>query len=368
MLGYYDFLKQFPLFKSIVIWTFTKILKTINKTPRKYNHERANVVIISLHKLGDTVFTFPAVGEIIRRNEGKKIIIICYENSRALYEKYFRVATEILTHDNFILNDRIAGYHARKKIKQLEPAILFDITGVMTSATLIINSGASWIIGTNRDLFQGLYTEFYPTNEIQHSTDIYLKAIGLKFTDCNCKYEVDAKYDRTKIILIHPFAGWKSKEWDINKFIELSLELNKVYKSAFIILAGSIEHEKIIDMNRKGISVISCYSTEELMNELDKCSILISNDTGPIQIAAILGKPTFSIYGPTNPSFHLPRGKNHKFINYNIKCSPRGNEKICFTNGGKKGCPSFECLNLLSVDDVYKSFRMYLTGLENEPY
>ena len=61
----------------------------------------------------------------------------------------------------------------------------------------------------------------------------------------------------------------------------------------------------------------------ELISNIKKCSLIIGNDSGVIQIAASIGKPTFTIYGPTNPKFHLPldNEKYNRFSQHKINCT-----------------------------------------------
>lgn len=99
---------------------------------------------------------------------------------------------------------------------------------------------------------------------------------------------------------------------------------------------------------------------------IKQCSVAIGNDTGTIHIASYLGKPTFTIYGPTNPVYHLPYGKNHRYIQCRLKCSPLPNEKVCFTFGGRIGCPSNECMNLLSAKDVVDNVYDFIHFLNIE--
>ncbi len=67
----------------------------------------------------------------------------------------------------------------------------------------------------------------------------------------------------------------------------------------------------------------------------------------------MLGNPTVTIYGPTNPDYSFPFGDNHKYINKTIHCSPEKNKQYCNTHAGLVGCPAFKCMELLDVDEVY---------------
>ena len=96
-------------------------------------------------------------------------------------------------------------------------------------------------------------------------------------------------------------------------------------------------------------------------------NLIISNDSGPLYLANLLGKPTFTIYGPTNPEYSIPFGKNHDYIQKKIECSPEKNKQYCFTNAGRKGCPSFECMNKLTIDEVLKKLNEFLSRIEMYP-
>lgn len=62
-----------------------------------------------------------------------------------------------------------------------------------------------------------------------------------------------------------------------------------------------------------------------------------------------------------NPEYSLPCGKYHKYIQKKIVCSPNGTQ-YCFTHAGLY-CPSYECMNQLSVAEVERSVRSFLREL-----
>lgn len=114
----------------------------------------------------------------------------------------------------------------------------------------------------------------------------------------------------------------------------------------------------------KKIKYIVTNSVQELIDEIKNSTLMISNDSGPIHIASILSKPTFTIYGPTNPNFILPLGDSHSYIQKKISCSPQNNQHYCFTNAGRNGCPSFECMNQLKVNEVHNQIIQFISKLE----
>ena len=92
------------------------------------------------------------------------------------------------------------------------------------------------------------------------------------------------------------------------------------------------------------------------------CSLLISNDSGPIYIANILNKPTFTIYGPTNPEFSLPYGKYHRMIQKKINCTPEPGKQYCYTKAGLY-CPAYECMNQLRFEEVKDSVLKFISEI-----
>ena len=60
----------------------------------------------------------------------------------------------------------------------------------------------------------------------------------------------------------------------------------------------------------------------QLMDELRTCSLLLTNDTGTMHLAAFLGVPTVSIFGSTEPILTGPLGANHRVLRHHVECSP----------------------------------------------
>jgi ADP-heptose:LPS heptosyltransferase len=167
-------------------------------------------------------------------------------------------------------------------------------------------------------------------------------------------------------ILIHPFAGWSAKEWNFNKFVNLAKALSSTYKISFLIPSNSLTKDIEIEIKNYKIDIIETKSVQELIAALKNCSMLIGNDSGPIHIASMLGKATFAIYGPSNPLYTLPKGEAHGYYQKKIKCSPLKNQNLCFTDGGRYGCPSFECMNQISPEEVLNIIKLFISNVESD--
>jgi lipopolysaccharide heptosyltransferase II len=86
----------------------------------------------------------------------------------------------------------------------------------------------------------------------------------------------------------------------------------------------------------------------ELLEELREVRLLVTNDTGTMHLAALLGTPTVAIFGSTEPSLTGPLGEGHVVLRHQVECSP------CFL----RECPlDFRCMEGVTVDAVVEAIR-----------
>jgi ADP-heptose:LPS heptosyltransferase len=356
-------LLQIKIFNGIASFLIEILLRFTRGI--KIKRKGGKVVIISLHRLGDSVFTIPAIKKILNFHH-ENVYLVCFSEAIDIFKIALDKINYVgLSHNDFYFTDRIASRHTKKILTNLDPGLIYDLTGCVTSASLIYNSSAEIIIGINDSLYKSLYTTFIPKKIVNHITDLYNNVV-IPLPELKIKSIVSDSDVPRGLILIHPFAGWSAKEWGLNKFIELTLLMRKDHEIAFILPGNKIDDNTIDELKKNNIAYSIAHNTKELIEEIKKCSIFIGNDSGPIHIANLLEKPTFTIYGPTNPAFHSPLIGKNNFIIKRIKCSPLNGEKMCFTLGGQIGCPSFECMNLLGVDEVKLELEKFLSETESK--
>lgn len=92
-------------------------------------------------------------------------------------------------------------------------------------------------------------------------------------------------------------------------------------------------------------------SLDELIEELRTCRLLLTNDTGTMHLAALLGLPTVSVFGSTEPLMTAPLGDGHIILRHHVECSP------CFL----RECPiDFRCMTSVSVEEVTQAVLFQL--------
>ncbi|HEY8460979.1 MAG TPA: lipopolysaccharide heptosyltransferase II [Blastocatellia bacterium] len=111
----------------------------------------------------------------------------------------------------------------------------------------------------------------------------------------------------------------RAKRWPEDRFAALADRLIEALDSRIVFIGAASERagaERIIrQMKRRGaINLAGETSMDELIGALDSCDLIVSNDTGPAHIAAALGRPTLTVFGPTNEFETAPRGPRAESI------------------------------------------------------
>jgi ADP-heptose:LPS heptosyltransferase len=255
---------------------------------------------------------------------------------------------------------------AIKRIRTAKSKIIIDLTAFYKTSLLCLFSGASLSIGMGNIVLKEFYDIFTPKRNDCHLIDMFMDSVN----EITSGIEVSKAFPQNLVdirtILIHPFAGWKAKEWNLEKYFALAALLSPKYDVAFIQKKGLMNDSDIFQLRKTGLKLISTEDVDEFINVTKNFDLIISNDTGIIYIASLLGKATFTIYGPTNPLFHIPYGIKNGFIQNKISCSPKETEKMCYTSGGRFGCNAFECMNLLTVNMVYNKLNSFIDYINGE--
>ena len=120
-----------------------------------------------------------------------------------------------------------------------------------------------------------------------------------------------------RLIGIIPSGGWESKRCDASKLIEIFNEIQKSINAKIIILWGPGDEKDAKEIFEGLIPnpLIAPNTTfGELSGLIEKCDLIIANDSGPMHVAAALGIPTIGIFGPTNPENHKPFLANSDYV------------------------------------------------------
>ncbi len=157
-------------------------------------------------------------------------------------------------------------------------------------------------------------------------------------------------------IAIFPGSSIPEKRWDIGNFVKLAAKLNQ---AGFPIIVVGSEKEKVAGEEMAcGLDALNLAGKTSLVETaavIVKSSLLVSGDSGVLHIAAGLGKPTVSLFGPSNLKKWAPRGHRHIVINRNLLCSP------CSKFGYTPKCSiNARCMADISVAEVVAAIEKLL--------
>ncbi len=143
----------------------------------------------------------------------------------------------------------------------------------------------------------------------------------------------------------------RAKRWPEDRFAALADRLIESLGSRIVFIGAASERdcaERIIRrMKRRGaVNLAGETGMAELIGALDACDLLISNDTGPAHVAAALGRPTLTIFGPTNEFETAPQGPRAAVIRAEgVECAR------CML----RDCPiDHRCMTRVSPADVFE--------------
>lgn len=178
----------------------------------------------------------------------------------------------------------------------------------------------------------------------------------------------------TGYCVLNPNAGSLSLErrWPPPSFAELATRLSRDEGLAVVLIGSSGEAaytEQVRALASQGpgtpiVNLAGRLSASELAALLARALGVVSNDSGPMHLAAALGAPTLGLFGPETPVMYAPLGRDVRALYRPTPCSPCINvhdNKVASCIWGRP-----ECLVHITVDEVHAALRELIEGGESE--
>jgi heptosyltransferase II len=138
-----------------------------------------------------------------------------------------------------------------------------------------------------------------------------------------------------------------AKRWLPERFAEAAEKISAQSSVQWILLGtprdATVGDQIAAALGDHCVNRIGQTTLDQLIDELRECRLLLTNDTGTMHLAALLGVPIVAIFGSTEPRLTGPLGNGHIVLRHHVECSP------CFL----RECPiDFRCMKAVSVQEV----------------
>ncbi|MEP6699110.1 MAG: lipopolysaccharide heptosyltransferase II [Verrucomicrobiota bacterium] len=309
------------------------------------------ILIRGSNWLGDSIISMRAVRAIKAGRPDAHITIA----APAIVAAVWKLLPEV---DEVIALTSRSIFTAVKAIRRQQPfdvAILFP--GSLRSALEVWLAGVPRRVGYAGHHRRWLLNQLIPDRStggpIEHEVHHYLeiaRSVGAPTSPVETLVTATPPLrDSTPIkIALCPGAEYgPAKRWLPERFAEVAAEV-AAQQSVEWILFGTSGDQKTGEViaaalgslctNRIGLTTL-----EELIAELRQCALLLTNDTGTMHLATLLGVPVVAIFGSTEPRLTGPLGPDHRVLRHHVECSP------CFL----RECPiDFRCMKAVSAEEV----------------
>lgn len=321
------------------------------------------ILFISMGGIGNLIMLTPAIQAICKHFPDATLDFLLPKNrSREIIELHPQIGEIIETGNSWHDVPTLIS-----KLRKLNPDLVFSATGTnpLRCGLLGLISGAEYRLGESFKAGKCLYNLKVPYQPEQHEVmsnflmageitgeneqpDLCIWSSG---QDKNAAVQkLDGNKDNV-LIGIHPGSGPKMdyKRWPEGNFAELCTRIAEKHTVEFLVFGGPEEKEAAGRIAGKAIASIRNLAGELTVREsyeaMKRCGLFISNDSGPMHLAAAAGTKVLALFGPTLEYRTSPWGKGHMIITADESCRP------CYKYRPVV-CKDYKCMENISIEQV----------------
>jgi lipopolysaccharide heptosyltransferase II len=316
------------------------------------------ILIRSSNWLGDAVMSVPAVRAIKKGRPDAHVIILAPKKIAPMW-KLISEVDEILSLPNKSL---FSAVRLIRRQERFDVAILFSNS---LRAALEVwrvprrvgyrGHARAWLLNQIvREPRRPAPPEHHATRFLRIADDC--GADGDLVRDANQAFSQTSNANRQKLLGLCPGAEYGPvKRWLPERFAEAAAAIS-AQSDVKWILFGTKKDKAIGEtiataLGENCSNRIGQTTLDQLIEELRGCRALLTNDTGTMHLAALLGLPVVAVFGSTEPALTGPLGNGHTIIRHHVECSP------CFL----RECPiDFRCMKTVTVPEVVNAVMLTL--------
>ena len=326
----------------------------------------SRILIRSTNWIGDAVMTTPAMGAVRAAFPDASITVAAPPAVAELFRPHPHC-------DRVMVFDKKRGHRGMRGLwrfaRQLgregfDLAVLFQ--NAFEAAAMVFMAKIPVRLGYKTDgrgLLLTCGVDAGPGEKLLHHTDYYLSLLeragirggsGRPRLECT---EVERAYARRLLsahrfwVGINPGAAYGSaKRWLPERFAEVADSLAGRLGAGILITGGPGEEDIGRDiesaLRSPCLNLAGRTTVRQLMAIIERCGLFVTNDSGPMHVAAALGVPIVALFGSTDPTTTSPLGENVRIVRKPVHCAP------CL----KRSCPTdHACMEAITAADVLEA-------------
>ena len=236
-------------------------------------------------------------------------------------------------------------WKAIRELREHKFDLVIDLQALARSSTVGWLANGKLFVGLHdwRELASGYYDieVSRPTSDT-HAVDWYLETLRVLGIPVHFDFEwiprrehvvreVVAQWgltDGVPVVALLPGARWENKRWPAAHFRELMARLHAQDSSLrFVILGNKADVPLAIEIAAGApehcLDLTAKTSLPQTIEVLRASAVVVTNDTGPMHMAAALRKPVIALFGPTNPLRTGPHGQVDSALQrHDLPCVP----------------------------------------------
>ncbi len=251
---------------------------------------------------------------------------------------------------------------------------VIDLQGLARSGTFAWLANGKLLAGVDdpREGASGFYDIRVPRPSYHtHAVDWYLKVLTFLQVPVHRDFTWLPKNDyanavvqhrwpdASRSIILNPGARWMNKRWPAESYARLVCLLAKDFPDTQFAILGSNADSRLAETITKVcpdrcIDLTGKTSLPEMVEWIRLSRLVVTNDTGPMHVAAALGKPVVAVFGPTEQRRTGPYGQIDQILRVPLPCAPCLKDKCHFEK-------PLECLHAISPERVRDEVRLRLS-------
>lgn len=320
------------------------------------------ILIVKPSSLGDVVHSLPFLNAVKSGFPKAEIHWVIARGLEGLLEGHPMIDRLIVINKDDWKRAAKAGKTAAeigrlfKSLREECYDLVVDLQGLFRSGIITMATGAPMRMGFEeaREGSRFFYNRRITGGKETHAVDRYLKVAGALGCDTGeavfpfplVKSEAEEvsrlQESLKEYAVVVPGARWETKVWPAGNFGKVASMLP--WKT--VVIGSRADEQKAEEVVRasggKAFSLAGKTSLRELIAIMRQAKLVISNDSGPMHIAAGFNVPVVAIFGPTSPRRTGPYGEGHIIVTSDVDCAP------CF----RKRCGDLKCMEGITVAKV----------------